>query len=209
MKVEHEHEWVVFSTALAECWLMLECAGCGASGIVPDPTREEWAKAFHAPPSPYRWCDNNRVVVKSELPCGGYRHVTRTGSSSKPSKAWKQRQSQARKKHPTQRTCFQTSESSPDEAGDQSIFVVLYGDWADELEYLTPFVAACRAEAEKIACEFLKFSILPDADDWPGTARIRQHLDAGEFAAAVSAWEDEPHPDWLLQIRECSLHSGR
>ena len=56
-----EHEWVVFSTALKDCCLMLECVNCGLYGTVDDPSKEEWSKAFHAPLKPYRWDDEARV----------------------------------------------------------------------------------------------------------------------------------------------------
>ena len=58
------HEWVVFSTALKQGWLMLQCIHCGAMGTVNDPTEEEWAAAFHAPTNPYRWEDESRVQVR-------------------------------------------------------------------------------------------------------------------------------------------------
>jgi hypothetical protein len=61
---EHAHEWVVFSTALADRWLMLQCVGCGLHAVVENPSEEEWKKAFHAPSRPYRWHDENRVVLK-------------------------------------------------------------------------------------------------------------------------------------------------
>jgi hypothetical protein len=58
------HEWVVFSTALDQGWLMVQCVTCGAMGTVNDPTEEEWAAAFHAPSTPYRWDDNSRVTLR-------------------------------------------------------------------------------------------------------------------------------------------------
>jgi hypothetical protein len=58
------HEWVVFSTALAERWLMLQCVECGAMGTVDDPSKEEWANAFEAPSRPYRWHDDSRVTIR-------------------------------------------------------------------------------------------------------------------------------------------------
>ena len=61
---DHTHEWVVFSTALAEGWLMLQCVECGRHGTVENPSREEWSEAFHAPSRPYRWRDEARVVLK-------------------------------------------------------------------------------------------------------------------------------------------------
>jgi len=47
-----EREWVVFSTALRDHVLMLECAKTGAFGIVRNPTKKEWGDAFHAPSEP-------------------------------------------------------------------------------------------------------------------------------------------------------------
>jgi len=59
-----KHEWVVFSTALAEVWIMVQCVECGAHGTVDDPTKDEWAEAFHAPSQPYLWDDNSRVTLR-------------------------------------------------------------------------------------------------------------------------------------------------
>lgn len=64
MEHQHDHEWVVFSTALAEGWLMVQCTICGAMGTVDDPTKEEWSQAFHAPSRPYRWQDGLRVTIR-------------------------------------------------------------------------------------------------------------------------------------------------
>ena len=72
----HAHEWVVFSTALAEGWLMLQCVECLARATIDDPTEEEWAEAFHAPSRPYRWTDETRVHFRTEPPCPLY--VVRT-----------------------------------------------------------------------------------------------------------------------------------
>ena len=66
-KTCQHHEWVVFSTALKERWLMLQCAKCGILGTVGDPSEEEWSVAFHAPSRPYSWHDDARVVVKGFL----------------------------------------------------------------------------------------------------------------------------------------------
>ena len=57
----HGHEWVVFSTALAEVCLMVQCVECGTMGSIDDPSTEEWSEAFDAPSSPYRWIDGARV----------------------------------------------------------------------------------------------------------------------------------------------------
>ncbi len=65
---ESGHEWVVFSTALAEGWLMLQCVECGLMGTVEDPSSQEWSLAFHAPSRPYPWVDKTRVVHKEIAP---------------------------------------------------------------------------------------------------------------------------------------------
>lgn len=72
----HAHEWVVFSTAITEGWLMLQCVRCGLHGTVEDPTGEEWSEAFHAPSKPYRWRDKSRVTVKG-FRTGDRRYVVR------------------------------------------------------------------------------------------------------------------------------------
>lgn len=59
-----EHVWVVFSTALTEGWLMVQCVKCRAMGTVDHPTKKEWRKAFHAPSSPYRWHNGSRVTIR-------------------------------------------------------------------------------------------------------------------------------------------------
>src|SRR4051812_49320137 len=38
----HDHEWVVYSTALQEGWLMIQCVRCWAMGTIDDPSAEEW-----------------------------------------------------------------------------------------------------------------------------------------------------------------------
>ena len=64
---KHEHEWVVFSTALAEAWLMVQCVRCGAMGTVDKTTAVEWSQAFHPPRKPYRWDDGARVTMRHEV----------------------------------------------------------------------------------------------------------------------------------------------
>ena len=71
-----DHKWVVYSTALAEVWLMLKCLYCGAHGSVDDPTTEEWAEAFDAPSNPYSWADKSRVTIRGCLP-DTFRHILR------------------------------------------------------------------------------------------------------------------------------------
>ena len=58
------HHWEVFSTCLGTGELLLRCTRTGAFGVVPDPTAEEWARAFFAPSQPYPWPYASRVVVK-------------------------------------------------------------------------------------------------------------------------------------------------
>ncbi len=64
----NEHEYVVFSTALEEGCLMLQCVNCGLHATVDDPSKEEWSEAYHAPSKPYRWHDETRVVTHAEHP---------------------------------------------------------------------------------------------------------------------------------------------
>jgi hypothetical protein len=59
------HEWVAFSTALSEGWIMVQCVECGLHGTIEDPSKEEWGEASHAPSRPYRWLDTSRVREKS------------------------------------------------------------------------------------------------------------------------------------------------
>lgn len=80
----HEHEWVVFSTALAQGWLMLQCVRCGRHGTVDDPSKKEWSDAYHAPSAPYRWADDGRVTRRDIGPLyvrasehGGYERLWR------------------------------------------------------------------------------------------------------------------------------------
>src|SRR5262245_25873205 len=62
------HEWVVFSRALREGYVMLQCVNCGLHGFVNDSSIEEWATAFHAPSRPYRWHDETRVLIHDVQP---------------------------------------------------------------------------------------------------------------------------------------------
>ena len=62
--VECDHEWVVFSTALQEVCLLVQCVQCGAIGTVASPSKAEWSEAFHAPSRPYRWNDPSRVTIR-------------------------------------------------------------------------------------------------------------------------------------------------
>ena len=62
------HEWYVFSTAVSDVSLCLECYKCGSYGAVLDPTETEWEKAYYAPKKSYRWRDNKRVKPGSRIP---------------------------------------------------------------------------------------------------------------------------------------------
>ena len=58
-----DHDWVVFSTALREARLLLQCVECGAMGTVDESTTDEWAEASSAPSNPYRWQEAKRVTA--------------------------------------------------------------------------------------------------------------------------------------------------
>jgi hypothetical protein len=62
------HEWVVYSTAVLDGWLMLQCVECGAMGTIDDPSAQEWGEAYHAPNRPYRWQEESRVHVRGTGP---------------------------------------------------------------------------------------------------------------------------------------------
>ena len=66
--------WVVFSTAISDGYLIVQCGECGTIGAIEDPTEEEWSDAFYAPDHPYAWLDSNRVT--KHKPCS-FRYVVR------------------------------------------------------------------------------------------------------------------------------------
>jgi hypothetical protein len=81
-----KHEWVVFSKALSEGWLMLQCVHSLAHATVDDPSEGEWEDAHGAPSKPYRWEDESRLTLHPEKstdayvaidPSGGYRPAGR------------------------------------------------------------------------------------------------------------------------------------
>lgn len=45
---------------------MLQCIRCGKHGVVKDPSKSEWAEAWHAPTRPYRWARGQRVCVQPQ-----------------------------------------------------------------------------------------------------------------------------------------------
>ena len=57
------HEWVVYSTAVCDGCLLVQCVECGAMGTVDYPTKKEWSEAYNAPSRPYRWLADRRVDV--------------------------------------------------------------------------------------------------------------------------------------------------
>lgn len=73
------HEWVVYSTALAERWLMIQCVECGLMGTIEEPSVEEWTEAYHAPSRPYRWLEQARVVQKAKAPLCVIRSIDGSG----------------------------------------------------------------------------------------------------------------------------------
>jgi hypothetical protein len=83
-----QHEWFVFSTAIEDGVLMVECAHCHRAGIVEEPSREEWAAAYTAPSHPYRWEQGERVRTLDNTP-GPNVHLQRTRAGSVvPSDYW-------------------------------------------------------------------------------------------------------------------------
>lgn len=56
------YDWWVYSTAVADHVLLVECRKTGLRGYVPDPSTREWYQAHHAPSHSYRWRDTDRVV---------------------------------------------------------------------------------------------------------------------------------------------------
>ncbi len=52
---ECNHQWIVFSTALAEAAILVECAKCNDRGSIPrqHSTKQDWSEAFHAPSDSY------------------------------------------------------------------------------------------------------------------------------------------------------------
>ena len=61
-----DRDWWVYSTVTRDVLLLLVCHKTGAVGIVRNPTKQEWAEAFHAPGNPYRWLDTERVEITRE-----------------------------------------------------------------------------------------------------------------------------------------------
>lgn len=59
-----KNDWWVYSTAIAEGVLMLQCKVTGAKGIVTNPSEEEWNEAYHAPSKPYHWTGGEDRVEK-------------------------------------------------------------------------------------------------------------------------------------------------
>ena len=75
-KDERDHEWVVFSTAVKDGYLCVECINCDTGGFVEDPSLEEWTRAYNAPSQPYGWFENNRVTKQVHFE-SSHRHIER------------------------------------------------------------------------------------------------------------------------------------
>jgi len=58
-----EHEWMVYSTAINQGCLELQCTKCALVGSVNDPTEDEWERAYYADEGPYPWKEIDRVEV--------------------------------------------------------------------------------------------------------------------------------------------------
>ena len=57
----HRHEWVVFTTYVADRWLGVMCLRWGSHGAVQHPSKKEWRRAYKAPSNPYRLAKCGRV----------------------------------------------------------------------------------------------------------------------------------------------------
>jgi hypothetical protein len=86
-----EHEWVVFSPAIEDRVLMVECASCHAGGVVEDSSPEEWAAAHHAAAVPYRWEHGGRVRPLLDT-LGTNVYIQRTSDGYAPSEWWASQQ---------------------------------------------------------------------------------------------------------------------
>ena len=66
--MKHKHEWVVYSTAVGDRVILVEC-NCGLRGVVEEPSKAEWGEAFYSPSKPYRWTGgNDRVCISNPCP---------------------------------------------------------------------------------------------------------------------------------------------
>ena len=64
---ECEHDWVVYSTAVEDVVILVECAKCQARGYIAEFEPGEWHQAFWAPSFPYGWRDASRVISPVDL----------------------------------------------------------------------------------------------------------------------------------------------
>lgn len=66
---EEAREWEVVGIAMGHVppSIMLQCRRTKALAYVEDYSRDEWAKAYHAPSAPYLWNDLGRVILSSNV----------------------------------------------------------------------------------------------------------------------------------------------
>lgn len=62
------HDWVVFTTYREDRWLGVMCLWCGSDGVVQNPSKKQWRRAFHAPCCPYRFHKPRRVRLIQNRP---------------------------------------------------------------------------------------------------------------------------------------------
>lgn len=62
-KTRCRHDWWVYSTALDDAVILVECRKCRKRGVIHNHSQEEWDQAFSAPSHPYRWYDSHRVRI--------------------------------------------------------------------------------------------------------------------------------------------------
>ncbi|MEM0907841.1 MAG: hypothetical protein AAGJ94_10790 [Pseudomonadota bacterium] len=66
-----EHDWYVVASILSTVELQVQCGRCGIYSEVPDPTKDEWSKAYGAGTKPYAWKDKSRMRFYFSRETGG------------------------------------------------------------------------------------------------------------------------------------------
>lgn len=153
------HEWVVFSTALAQGWLMLECPHCLAHASVDDPTQEEWETAFHAPSEPYIWNDAKRVTVRGEYPNVDCLHVQHASDDSWiPSERWEMLKDQA---------SHHGHKGAPDLNDTGKQLSIILDSWIDDPAFLGKPDADDRDSSGSLLLDQItEFMVREGIDDW-------------------------------------------
>ena len=69
------HDWIVFTTYTQDRWLGVMCRWCGSDGVVQNPSRKQWRRAYTAPGCPYRFSKPRRVRLIQYRPHIGDRRA--------------------------------------------------------------------------------------------------------------------------------------